>query len=48
MDVEGAGDRLDLHPGPVAELHGRHLELGAVAVDFPQTWLAHSTPPIVN
>jgi hypothetical protein len=48
MDVEGVGGRLDLDSGHVAELDGRQLELGAVAVDLPQTWLAHSTPPSVS
>jgi hypothetical protein len=48
MDVEGIGYCLDLDPGHVAKLHSRHLELGAVAVDLPQAWLAHSTPPSVS
>ena len=39
MDVEGAGDCLDLDFGHLAELHSRQLELGSVAVDLPQTWL---------
>jgi|SRR5215467_7080949 len=48
MDVEGVGDGLDLDPRHMAELHSRQLELGAVAMDLPQAWLAHSTPPSVS
>ena len=39
---------LDLDFGYVAELHGRQLELGAVAVELPQAWFAHATPPSVG
>jgi hypothetical protein len=46
--AEGVGDCLDLDSGHVAELHGRQLELGAVPVDFPQAWLANSTPPSIS
>jgi hypothetical protein len=48
MDVEGVGDGLDFDPRHMAELHSRQLELGAVAMDLPQAWLAHATPPSVS
>src|SRR5215470_3211468 len=48
MDVEGVGHGLDLDPRHMAELHSRQLELGAVAMDLPQAWLAHVTPPSVS
>lgn len=48
MDVEGIRDRLNLDPGHLAELHGRQFEFNAVAVNLPEAWLAHSTPPSVS
>jgi len=48
MDVEGVDYCLDFDSGHLAELHSRQLELGAVAVDLPQAWFAHSTPPGVS
>ena len=45
MDVEGVSDRLHLDPRQMAQLHGRQLEFNAVAMNLPEPWLTHATPP---
>ena len=48
MEVEGVGYCLHLDPRQVAQLHGRQLEFNAVAMNLPEAWLTHSTPPSVS